>query len=110
MQVYTAVRLCLIQQHTIKAYVEVAVSFHKILTSTLGRGQWSALGSGCCIADEAAVVAHCKRGYVVSRTGLDAVEKIKPLSHARNRSCVPRSSSPLLFIYCKCDSMKMCTF
>jgi len=46
MQVYTAVRLCLIQQHKIKAYEEVEVSFQKILTSTLDRGQWSASGSG----------------------------------------------------------------
>jgi hypothetical protein len=99
MQEYTAVRLCLIQQHTIKAYVEVEVSFHRILTSTLDRGQWSASGSGCCTPDEAAVVAHCKRGYVASRTGLDAVEKNKTfVSHQKSKLYFPVFQSTLVYL------------
>ena len=85
-----AVRLSLVQQHTIKAYVEVEVSFHKILTSTLHGGQWSVSGSGCCITDERAVVAHCKKGYVDSRTSLDAVEKNKTfISRHKSKLCSP---------------------
>ena len=37
-------------------------------------------------------------------------KRIKPLSPAINRSCVHQSSSTLLFIFCKRDSMRMCTF
>jgi len=99
MQVYTAVRLCLIQQHTIKASEEVEVSFHKILTSTLDRGQWSASGSGCCIPDEAAVVAHRKRGYVGSRTSLDAMGKNKNfVSRQKSKLCSPVFQSTLVYL------------
>jgi hypothetical protein len=97
MQVYTAVRLRLIQPHTIKTYVEVKVSFHKLLTSTLDTGQWS--GSGCGIPEEAAVFAHCKRGYVGSRTGLDAVEKNKTfVSHQKSKPCSPVFQSTLVYL------------
>jgi hypothetical protein len=99
MQVYTAVRLCLIQQHMIKSYVEMEVSFHIILTSTLDRGQWSASGSGCCIPDETAVVVHCKRGYAGSRTGPDTVEKSNTfVSHQKSKTCSAVLQSTLVYL------------
>jgi hypothetical protein len=81
--------LWLSEHHIMKMYCWVEVYLRPYLTSALDGREWSASRPGV-----STFITHCTGDWVGARSGLDAVQKGKPLAPARNSTQIPRSSSP----------------
>jgi hypothetical protein len=82
----TNVSLCLSRHSVMKMYGGVEVTLHAFLTATSNGSKWPASCLGLYTPGEGARGTRCVGGWVVSRSGLNALLKRKISAPTRNRT------------------------